>query len=344
MSLPAKLASSRVLGLDIGGANLKAATSDGQALSVPFALWREPEALAGRLRSILRQLRHERLAITMTAELCDCFDTKRDGVRAILNSVTHAAAAAVPIQVWSTDGRLLDVNEAHAQPLRVAAANWNALATFAGRFVPTGAALLVDIGSTTTDLIPLWQGRPVSRRFSDAERMRHGELCYLGVRRTPVCALLGQSSLDALGHAVAAEVFATMHDVYLVLGLTPEEPRNCETADGRPATQKDAHARLARLGCYDAYSFPWSRAVRFARQIFSVQSRVLAGHLDKVVKTLPERPKKIVVAGVGDFLLRKALVRHPARAPLVSLKKLLSPNVAAAACAYAVAVLAAEAK
>ena len=36
---------------------------------------------------------------------------------------------------------------ARQTPLQVAAANWLALATYAGRFAPDGPALLLDIGS-----------------------------------------------------------------------------------------------------------------------------------------------------------------------------------------------------
>ena len=73
------------LGLDIGGANLKA--SDGEARSVarPFALWREPHRLAAALRELLDEdhrsgadqprSRHERIGIVQH---------RRVGVRADL--------------------------------------------------------------------------------------------------------------------------------------------------------------------------------------------------------------------------------------------------------------------
>src|SRR5439155_9746858 len=115
----------RALGLDIGGANLKAATAEGQAFSVPFPLWREPAALSQRLRELLSRFPHGRLAVTMTGELCDCFATKREGVYAILDGLVQAAPAT-PIQIWSTHGRFVSVAEARGDPWRVAAANWHA--------------------------------------------------------------------------------------------------------------------------------------------------------------------------------------------------------------------------
>ncbi len=335
MNLWLRSNSPSVLGLDIGGANLKAATADGRALSVPFPLWREPQNLSKRLREIVRQFEPDRLAVTMTGELCDCFATKREGIHAILDAVTRAVPKT-PIQIWSTQGRFVNVAEARAQPLRVAAANWHALATFVGRFAPEGTALLIDIGSTTTDIIPLWQGRPVPRGLTDPERLTTRELVYTGVRRTPICAVLRAG--------VARELFATMHDVYLVLKKLPEEPRDLDTADGQPATRAAAHARLARMRCDDQEHFAWDQAVGLARAASYAQVHDVARAVQWVAGSLPASPAVVLVSGTGEFLARAALkacaILHDYR--VVSLQKKLSPAVSAAACAYALAVLAEE--
>src|SRR5438105_7905499 len=156
-----------VLGLDIGGANLKAAHSAGIVALQPFELWKDPGGLAQALRDLLAALpRADALAVTMTGELCDCFETKRQGVNAILDAVEAAAGPGV-IRVWRTDGRLVDVATARRTPLQTAAANWLALATYAGRFAPDGPALVIDIGSTTADILPLVARRPAPRRRAD---------------------------------------------------------------------------------------------------------------------------------------------------------------------------------
>lgn len=326
---------SEVVGLDIGGANLKIATAGGRAESVPFALWRAPRRLGTELRRLLRRFRPLRLAVAMTGELCDCFATKREGVHAILASLVQAAPKT-SIHVWSTQGRFVSVAEAHADPLRVASANWHALATFAGRCAPEGAALLFDIGSTTTDIIPLWQGKPAPRGCTDPARLASSELVYTGVRRTPVCAVLGQG--------VAAEFFATMHDVYLVLGQAPEEPRNCDTADGRPATGAAAHARLARMMCDDIEHFSRRAAQRLAQESRRRQVELIAHALGQVARRLPGAKRTIVVSGSGEFLALLALRAVPslARSEVVSLSEKLSPATSMAACAHALAVLARE--
>ncbi len=325
----------RVLGLDIGGANLKAATATGDARTVPFALWREPRALPLRLRELLQSFAADLFSVTMTGELCDCFRTKREGVAAILNALREVAPAT-PAWVWSTQGRFLTIDEACGDPWAVAAANWHALASFAGRFAPTGAALVIDMGSTTTDIVPLWNGRPAPRGRTDPERLAAGELVYTGVRRTPVCAVLGAS--------VAAEFFATMHDVSLLLNKLPEEPDNRDSADGQPATVGAAHARLARMMCSDVERFSRSDALALAERASAVQAELLFERLERVMESLPETPRSIIIAGCGAFQVRRVLENAQLDAAhIVSLEQLFSPAVSEAACAYALAVLAAEA-
>src|SRR5258708_5796059 len=113
-----------VLGLDVGGANLKAAHTYGAARSLPFALWKDPGRLAAALHPLLADGRAAaRLAVTMTGELGDCFESKRDGVAAILDAVEEAAGG-LPLRVFTVEGRFLDAASARRSPLQVAAANW----------------------------------------------------------------------------------------------------------------------------------------------------------------------------------------------------------------------------
>lgn len=276
--------------------------------------------------------RFDVMAVTMTGELCDCFETKREGVRFILDAVA-ALASTVPVRVWQTDGWLVELATAREQPLMAAAANWLALATFAGRFAPEGAGLVIDIGSTTTDIIPLWQGQPVPRGRTDLERLRARELLYCGVRRTPVCALLGREG--------AAEWFATMLDVYLLLDELPESPSDRGTADGRPATKPFAGARLARMLCADAESCSDADVLQVANRLRQRQVQWLHEAVERVSQSLPAPPRTVVLAGAGEFLARSVLSKHP-NATAVSLQEKLGPEISAAACAYALAVLAAE--
>jgi probable H4MPT-linked C1 transfer pathway protein len=319
-----------VLGLDIGGANLKAAHSGGVARTVPFALWKQPEGLTAALRELIALMPpHDVIAVTMTGELCDCYISKREGVEAILDSV-EAAAGRTPVRVWTTYSTFLLLKDARAEILRVAAANWLAAATLAGSYARSGAALFIDIGSTTTDIVELWNGKPVPSAWTDVERLKSGELVYTGIRRTPVCALLGPQ--------VAAEMFATTLDVYLTLDLLPEDADDCQTADGRPATKHWARLRLARMLGGDGDTVTETDTTELARQAEARQAAHIGEALRKVQQRMPEPPEAFVVAGRGAFLARRILAASGAR--VISLDDHLGPQLSQAVCAYAVALLA----
>jgi probable H4MPT-linked C1 transfer pathway protein len=325
----------QVLGLDIGGANLKAAHVGGVARQVPFALWKQPDELPQRLHQILAQMPPaDALALTMTGELCDCFASRREGVAFILGAV-ETAAEGLPVHVWSTRGEFMNLREAHTSPLEVASANWLALAVFARRYI-CSSGLLIDIGSTTTDIIPFWHNRPQPRGRTDAERLESGELVYTGWRRTPLCAILPAP--------IMAEFFATALDAYLVLAHVPEHPNDCDTADGRPATRDFARARLARM--YGADDFADARMRDIAQRVCDAQIKQIRIGVGKVLDRLPHRAQVVLLAGAGEFLARLALQNQEglASARVVSLAEELGAELSQAACAYAMALLAVEEK
>jgi len=330
------------LGLDIGGANLKAADGRGAARLRPFPLWRRRGELVQALAELIAEFSEaDGLAVTMTGELADCFETKAQGVAAIVDAVVKAAGGRA-VRVYRNDGSFAGPQDALADPLTVAAANWHALARFAGRYAPQKSALVMDIGSTTCDLIPLVHGLPSPRGRTDPERLVSGELVYTGVQRSPVCAVASRVPWRGFLCPLAQELFATTWDVYLLLGDLPEAPDRTDTADGRPATRQAAHDRLARAICADRTMVDWAAAEAIARAIAEAQLDQLAEAADRVISMLPERPTSVVLSGQGEFLARRVLERLGLSTRIVSLAETLGPDVSCTAAAHAVAVLAAE--
>jgi (4-(4-[2-(gamma-L-glutamylamino)ethyl]phenoxymethyl)furan-2-yl)methanamine synthase len=329
------------LAADIGGANLKLADDGSYASVRSFALWKQPEGLAAELQRMFETApRHRNLAVTMTGELADCFATKTIGVRHILQQVIQAMPDDRRLQIYLTDGRLVPVETAWTEPLAAAASNWHALATFAGRFAPQGPALLIDIGSTTCDLIPLHDGRPTVVGSDDTRRLLDGHLLYTGVERSPICGVLDRVPYRGEDCPPAQEWFATMRDAYLILGDLPEDDACCETADGRPATRLAARARLARLVCADLSQFDESDAMDMARAAAAAQAASLARAWRTV--TADDLPRTIIACGHGDFLLRRGLEIVGFDGQTVSLARQLNPAVSRVATAHALAVLACE--
>ncbi len=330
------------LALDIGGANIKAADGEQFAVSQPFPMWEDSRHLVDVLRTLIALVpRATHIAATMTGELADCFSTKAQGVEFILNAL-NVAADGRHTRVYLTNGRLVSLQAALRQPLLASASNWHALASFAGRYVADGSGLVMDVGSTTCDLIPLVDGQPVTIGKTDTNRMINGELIYTGVQRTPVCAITQLVPWRGRKCPLAHEVFATMWDVYLTLDALPEDPSRKDTADRRPATKEFAHDRLARAICADREVFTDADARAIAEALADAQIKKIASIITQLVARLQQPPHTVVISGQGEFLARAVLERAKIKTSIVSLTRELGPELSSCGPAHALAVLAKE--
>ena len=336
---------STCIGLDIGGANIKLSNGVDRTIEIAFPLWKSPETLAATLTSLRSLLATppDTVALTMTGELADCFRTKADGVEHILNSVEAAFPSSV-IRIWQSGAEFFNAEEAREFPILVAAANWHGLATWAGRACPLGASLLIDIGSTTTDIIPLSNGTPIPEGGTDPARLLSGELVYTGVRRTPLCAVTQQIEFRGQLVGVAAELFATTRDVYQWLGELPEAPNDVDTANNRPATREFARDRLVRMLCADSDEIDDRETDDLARQWAAAQRGQIRHAIARVLARHSGSLKMVMISGEGEFLARQVIDEIPelAGVEVLSLAKVLGPEHSVGACAYAVARLASE--
>jgi len=309
-------------GWDIGGVHLKlsrlAVTAGAASITTRvrrFEIWKAPGRLADEVRALLAEsdatdgpagdsMPH---GLTMTAELSDIFASRAEGVRHILQGCAPVFAG-MTLRIVDGERGFVDLQEAMERPLAIAAANWTATARLVGRIAPR--ALLIDTGSTTTDIIPILRGRPATQGFSDTERLISGELVYTGLLRTPPSSFADSVPIGGAACQLAAEQFATTADVYRVLQWIDLADDTTPTADGRGRSRHESAARLARLVCSDLDTLGLDAVVGMARsladrqidQIASGIRSVLARHSD-----LAGAPA--IVAGVGALLAGKAAAR-----------------------------------
>jgi probable H4MPT-linked C1 transfer pathway protein len=299
-------------GLDVGGAHLKAARLDPgghvtAAVQIPCALWQGLD----RLEEALDEARlitggTTAVAVTMTGELVDLFPDRPTGVARLL-AVLEQRFGAAQLRVWSTAG-FLDVQGARADPLSVASVNWLASAGHAARQVHEG--LLVDIGSTTTDLAPLTRGQPVARGSTDRERLVSGELIYTGSVRTPLMAVAREVPFAGESVPVMAEYFATIADVWRILGELPADADQHPTADNGPKTIEASMQRLARMIGSDLQDAAPGEWMALASSFASEQMNQLTRAIERQLSVRPGRDKvPIVGAGCGSFIAAKLATR-----------------------------------
>lgn len=337
-----------VIGWDVGGAHLKAArVEDGRvvsALQLPCPLWlgldRLPAAITEALARLGPATRH---AATMTGELADVFDHRAAGV-AHIGGVLAALLAPASLALWAGRAGFVPAEAATARAGEIASANWLATAALAAREVSDG--LLADMGTTTTDLVPIAGGAPCPSGMTDAERMACGELVYTGLVRSFVLALAPRVPFAGAWTPLAGEYFATSADIYRLLGELPEAADQMATADGRAKTEAASRARLARMvGCdaTEATEAAWRDLAAFLAE---AQLRRIADAASLVLSRTPLPPRAPVIgAGCGRHVTRRLAERlgRPWRdfAALPPLSLLPAETADQCAPAAAVALLAA---
>ncbi|QDU56501.1 hydantoinase/oxoprolinase family protein [Aeoliella mucimassa] len=328
------------LGIDVGGANLKVADGSEFAHHQPFALWQRPDELAEALTGLLQQSPAcEAICATMTGELADCYETKRDGVLHITNALSEAAGDR-RLVIYAVDGSFQSSASTFINPLRAAASNWHALARFASRFLPNSTGLVIDIGSTTADIIPVIAGEVASQSQTDFDRLVAGELVYTGASRTPVATIVSSLPYRGLQVPVAAEFFSTTGDVQAILGYPL--PDDAESADGRGFSQQECIDRLARQICVDRESFNLEDAITACQYILPHQLFPLEMAALRVLRSFPSGEVPVIISGSGESLARQLVARLPRTTLVGSLGEQIGEVPSSCAAAVAVARLAME--
>jgi probable H4MPT-linked C1 transfer pathway protein len=331
---------SGVVGWDVGGVNTKVArVVDGTVVASrthPDEIQRAPAALGERLARYAASVGAEpgdAHALTMTAELSQHFRTKREGVRFVVDAAC-AAHGERAVAVYAVDGRFLTPAAARAEPLAVAAANWAATARSVAAAHPD--AILVDTGTTTTDVIPIVAGRVAARGHTDPERLATRELVYTGALRTPVEAITAEVPLGGGRAGVSAEGFALAGDAHLWRGDLAPADYTVPAPDGRPATREFAGERLARVVCADRELLDDAAVSAIADAVAAAQVARVAAAIEAVRARHPTL-RTAVVTGLGAFL--GAAAARAAGLRVVALADSLGSDAARAAPAAAVALL-----
>ena len=328
------------IGWDIGGVNTKVAcVVDGTIVAAhtrPFEIQRDPHTLAPLLSSlalVVGAMADDRHAVTMTAELSQIFRTKRDGVAFVLDALV-AAFPAADIAIYTVDGRFLTPDDAYREPLAVAASNWAATARLIALDHPN--AILIDIGTTTTDIIPIVDGNVVAIGSTDPARLASRELVYSGALRTAVEAIVRTVPLGDADASVSAESFALIGDVHLWRGSLAPDDYSVPTPDGRAPTRELAGERIARVVCADREMLDSNAISRIADAVAEAQCDQIADALARV----RERHASLstaVITGLGAFIAERAA--KAAGLNVVSLADTIGFDAARAAPAAAVALL-----
>lgn len=337
----------KIIGWDIGGAHVKAVLlgGDGNVIHVQqiaCPLWLGLDQLKTAMLAMLKSMQIEfqqvRHAVTMTGELVDLFANRHEGVVEIAQFVSKLLGSEV--EFYSINNKtnaphFVAINQVPEHAIMIASANWHASACLIAQTLPS--ALLVDIGSTTTDIIAIENGKVMNQALTDAERMQQDVLVYTGVVRTPVMAVAQKLPLGSIETNVAAEYFATMADVYRLTEELSDAVDMAETADGGPKTVLASARRLARMVGHDVEDKPLECWQQLAQACRVKQCHQIQLAINKQLRN----NMTILGVGAGHFLVKA--IADELQQPYATLASIL-PNqhrdIGVCLPAYAVAVLA----
>ena len=333
-----------VIGWDIGGAHVKAARAEAGRIVAVAQIACAPHSGLADLERALRAAAAivgsaARHGVSMTAELSDAFENREVGVMSVAAIFSREIAATEPLFYAGARGFVARAAlRDHAR--EIASANWRASAELVARGLSD--ALFVDMGSTTTDLVPIKDGAIAACGTSDAERLAFGELVYTGFTRGNPLDGVTLAPVNGRWAALAHEAFATMADVRRALGDIAEDADLSPTADGRDKSAAASNARLARLAGCDAADISAAAARAFAEFLARAQLRRIEDQialLESRGAFLRDAP--IVGAGAG----RRAAQRlaHLRGGAFVDMEALIpaTPDMKAAAATCAPAAAAA---
>ena len=277
------------------------------------------------------------VTITMTAELADAYRTKREGVNHILTQVEQTFPTT-PKLVLDVETKLRTLQEARAEPLKVASANWAATGWMISLVKEN--CVIVDVGSTTTSIIPIAKGAISAESKNDLEKLINGELVYTGSLRTNVAATVNTIPVNGCIARVSSELFAQSADVHLILGNITEKEYTVETADCRDKTRNAALARLARVVCADSEMLSEKEIVGMAQYVYERQVEHITEALAKVYNRLNNNGAiPAVVTGIGrNFLARKAALQLGVT-EVIDFAELANGDAARVSTAFAVALI-----
>ena len=336
-----------IIGWDIGGAHVKAAVINpaGEILAVyqqPCLLWKGLNQLQSAVTCILQDASgsNDLHAVTMTGELVDLFEHREDGVKQIIHTMTTLLPQQRCLLFAGTAG-FLDSDQVEASHYQsIASANWLASASFAAQKV--GSGLFVDIGSTTTDILLLNEGKVLAQGYTDYQRLASQELIYTGIIRTAVMAVTQTARDQDQEIGLMAEYFATMADVYRVTGELNEHHDQCATADGAEKTITASARRLSRMIGSDFFPEELPRWQQFAENIRAQQLQKIQRACEyRIQNVTTPKNNPMIGAGVGRFLVKQ--LAQLSGCPYLDFSDLFPASanqagITAADCAPAVAV------
>ncbi len=296
----------KIIGWDIGGAHIKAIKIDFKKKNVKkeqiySPVWKNISYLKKSIKLLKKKLgKSDFHAVTMTAELSDIFFNRYVGTKYIIN-LTSKLFSKNNVYFYNYKKNFLKKKNAIKETSSINSMNWHASANLLSKYISN--CLLIDIGSTTTDIIPIKNGKIVSKGSNDSKRLKNKELLYLGALRTPITALEKHKN-------IIYEDFSNVADIYRILGKIPKKLDKIPTQDNKKKDKHSSARRLARVYGQDYRKKDFKKWKKISSLLEKKQKKILKENINKIKRIFFKKKVKIVGAGIGKFLIKNLFKKN----------------------------------
>ena len=302
------------IGWDIGGAHTKYTVTNDNSSSliskiIPLRIWESLDPLKKLLNNIVNEYGEDYLiinVISMSGEMCDIFSTRKEGVERIL-SLFNKRLFKNYIYTLKFGIILLNKNINYKH---VASTNWHIIASYLSLLKKN--VIAIDLGSTTTDIILIKNNKCINKRIDDFTGLSQLELLYTGVLRTPIFAITKEIKLNGKIYRLIPEYYATMADIYRLLGIISSKDDYSDTADDRTKSKRNTLARVSR-------SIGLDYQAKNENLIISICVKIMSEHLDQISYTIDGHIKKnfkhfrhleLIGMGIGKNIIKEICIKN----------------------------------
>ncbi len=318
------------IGWDLGGAHIKYCV-ESQASNViwydviDFDFWNDYAKLSSLIISICKKYHKNGSLIknyfTMSAEMCDCFDSRTAGVKYILNQIKKTKYRSY---IFSKYG----LNELNSRDKinidDVGSFNWYASALYTTKIMDN--AILIDFGSTTCDFSIIKNGKILNKRNSDLDGILNRELLYTGCSRTPIYAHINEIKFRSHSYKIIPENFSSMSDINIILGKLRKRDIYSKSSDGSSHSLLQSYKRISR-----SFGFDYDRSKKSLVNYLCL--KIYNNQVDLINKTLSFHSNKyfknskftVVALGLGSKIICNMCKQN--RYDYLDIRDILNENI-----------------
>ena len=298
----------KYLGIDIGGAHFKVIGLN-EKKSVCFAEYRKCYVWKGldNLRkeidytNSLNLKKDTSCGITMTAELCDNFKNKKDGVIEI-SELCKKLNCDYSFYTNKKKNFSKNISKDYKNLISM---NWHSIGKFFSKKFEN--LIVVDFGSTTTDFVCIKNSKIINGGLNDFTRLSNKEMYYSGIIRTPLFGLQHEVSLKEKKYYIVPELFSNTSDIYRINNFLEKDFDIDDEADNGKKGIQESILRISRSFCID-YEKNKKLVFDLSRVLIDSQIKKINSNINYLLKKNKlKKNTPLLFTGIGRKILEKKI-------------------------------------